>query len=112
MIHYGAFKYLRHRPRNVLIIPNKTILFSIYFNFKVLLGHTRSVTCVALSHNGKLLASGQEIPRGHKAETIMWDYDNRMQLIRLPFHDGKVNYHIVYFYCSGVLSYSNGSENV
>ena len=73
--------------------------FSISY-FKVLLGHTRSITCVALSHNGKLLASGQEIPRGHKAEIIIWEYDNRMQLIRLPFHDGKVNYvadTIVYF---------------
>ena len=39
---------------------------------KLMRGHDDVVTCIALSHNGKLLASGQ---RGENSDIFVWDYD-------------------------------------
>jgi WD40 repeat protein len=38
-------------------------------------GHTNAVSCLALSHDGKKLASGQVADSGFTAEVIIWDLD-------------------------------------
>lgn len=38
-------------------------------------GHTDSVTCVALSPDGKTLASGQKTHIGFKSKIILWDFE-------------------------------------
>lgn len=38
-------------------------------------GHTNTISCVALSKNGKLAASGQMTHSGFQAEVILWDLD-------------------------------------
>ncbi|XP_030317742.1 cilia- and flagella-associated protein 52 [Calypte anna] len=55
-----------------------------------LYGHTNMVSCVALSRNGELLASGQITYMGFQADIILWDFQKRELLARLSRHKGKV----------------------
>ena len=55
---------------------------------KLLRGHDDVVTCIALSHNGKLLASGQ---RGENSDIFVWDYDSGNILYTLSEHDYEVS---------------------
>ena len=61
---------------------------------KLLRGHDDVVTCVALSHNGKLLATGQ---KGENSDIFIWDYDSGNIIYTLSEHDYEVS----------VLSFSN-----
>ncbi|KAH8044466.1 WD repeat-containing protein [Aureococcus anophagefferens] len=47
-------------------------------------GHDDSITCVAMSAKGALVASGQ---RGENADAIVWDYERKSLLFRLSEHD-------------------------
>ena len=55
---------------------------------KLLRGHDDAVTCIALSHNGKLLASGQ---KGENSDIFVWDYDSGNILYTLSEHDYEVS---------------------
>ncbi len=43
-------------------------------------GHTDNVTCVAMSHDGNILATGQKCISGVKADVIMWDLTGAYKL--------------------------------
>lgn len=51
-------------------------------------GHDDSITCVAMSPRGSLVASGQ---RGENADAIVWHYRDRRLLFRLSEHDHSVS---------------------
>ena len=55
---------------------------------KLMRGHDDVVTCIALSHNGKLLASGQ---RGENSDIFVWDYDTGNIIYTLSEHDYEVS---------------------
>lgn len=54
---------------------------------KLLRGHDDVVTCIALSHNGELLASGQ---RGDNSDIFVWDYRTGNIIYTLSEHDFEV----------------------
>lgn len=47
-------------------------------------GHDDFVTCLAVSHNGNLLASGQQ---GANADLVLWDYNTGELKFRWQEHD-------------------------
>ena len=51
-------------------------------------GHDEQITCLAVSHAGKMIASGQ---RGDNSDILIWDYDTRQALFRLSEHDYEVS---------------------
>jgi len=60
-------------------------------------GHTGDITCMAISQDGKFLASGQQTHLGFKAKIIIWDLDAAKEDSRTavlheltPFHSTKV----------------------
>lgn len=55
-----------------------------------LTGHTDNVSCVTVSRDGALLASGQETHMGFKAPVIIWDFDSKREYCRLINHKVKV----------------------
>lgn len=54
---------------------------------RFLKGHDDQVTCIAISHNGKLLASGQ---RGDNSDVLVWSYDTGKLLYKLSEHDYEI----------------------
>ena len=52
-----------------------------------LTAHDDLITCIAVSHNGKLLASGQQ---GDNSDIVIWDYETKRPLFRLSEHDYSV----------------------
>ncbi|XP_077314728.1 cilia- and flagella-associated protein 52 [Lithobates pipiens] len=53
-------------------------------------GHTNNVSCVAVSKNGRYLASGQVTYMGFKADIFLWDYAKRESCGKLTLHKVKV----------------------
>ncbi|XP_040187051.1 cilia- and flagella-associated protein 52 [Rana temporaria] len=53
-------------------------------------GHTNNVSCVAISKNGRYLASGQVTYMGFKADIFLWDYAKRESCGKLTLHKVKV----------------------
>ncbi|NXP53259.1 CFA52 protein, partial [Heliornis fulica] len=53
-------------------------------------GHTDKVSCVVVSRNGVYVASGQVTSMGFKAEIILWDFQGKELLARLPLHKGGI----------------------
>jgi WD40 repeat protein len=70
----------------------------------ILRGHDDEVTCIALSNNGKLLASGQ---KGENSDILIWDYNQRKVLFTLSEHDYAVTF--LQFSKDDRLLYSNGN---
>ena len=54
---------------------------------KFLRGHDDQISCLALSKNGNLIASGQT---GERADVIVWDYATQTPKYRLQEHDEGV----------------------
>lgn len=50
-------------------------------------GHDAHITCLAMSHSGRLLASGE---RGKRADVLIWDYASKRMLFRLSEHDAGI----------------------
>lgn len=71
---------------------------------KILKGHDDEVTCIALSHDGKLLASGQ---KGENSDIFVWEYETRKILYTLSEHDYAVT--CLQFSKDDRLLYSNGN---
>ncbi|NXO05333.1 CFA52 protein, partial [Rhinopomastus cyanomelas] len=53
-------------------------------------GHTNNVSCVAVSRNGKYIASGQVTFMGFKANIILWDFQKKQSLAQLSLHKGRI----------------------
>ncbi|XP_022080542.1 cilia- and flagella-associated protein 52-like [Acanthaster planci] len=53
-------------------------------------GHTDDVSCVAISKDGKYIASGQVTYMGFKANIIIWDFNEKELYCRLELHKVKV----------------------
>ncbi|TPX43498.1 hypothetical protein SeMB42_g04690 [Synchytrium endobioticum] len=53
-------------------------------------GHTNAISCLAVSKDGKLIASGQVTHMGFQADIIIWDFETRRLLRRLALHKVKV----------------------
>ena len=50
-------------------------------------GHTGDVTCLAVSHDGTMLATGQQSEEGARADVLVWDLEVnglRRRLLPLP----------------------------
>jgi WD40 repeat protein len=67
-------------------------------------GHDDEVTTIAVSHNGRLIASGQ---KGENSDILVWDYQTRRKLFTLSEHDYSVT--IMKFSNDDSLLYSNGN---
>ena len=55
---------------------------------KLLRGHDDVVTCISLSHNGELLASGQ---KGKNSDIFVWNYKTGNVIYTLSEHDYEVS---------------------
>uniref|UniRef100_A0A8C4VB53 Cilia- and flagella-associated protein 52 n=1 Tax=Falco tinnunculus TaxID=100819 RepID=A0A8C4VB53_FALTI len=53
-------------------------------------GHTNNVSCIVVSRNGVYVASGQVTYMGFKADIILWDFQRKELLARLPLHKGRI----------------------
>lgn len=53
-------------------------------------GHSSTVTCIAVSSDGRYVASGQETYQGFKADIIVWDFETMSELYRFVLHKVKV----------------------
>ena len=49
--------------------------------------HDDQITCVAVSNNGNLVASGQ---RGENSDVVIWDFNAKRAIHRLSEHDHEV----------------------
>ena len=52
-----------------------------------LTAHDDAITCLAVSNNGALLASGQ---KGENSDIVVWDYASKQAIYRLSEHDHEV----------------------
>ena len=79
LLHPGQQDYITISGANVIIgdltDPHKQRFFK---------GHDDQVTCVAISHNGKLLASGQ---KGDNSDVLVWAFDQGKLMYKLSEHD-------------------------
>ncbi|KAL2918632.1 hypothetical protein HK105_202033 [Polyrhizophydium stewartii] len=72
-------------------------------------GHTNVVSCIAISKDGKQIASGQVTHMGFQADIIIWDFEERKLLRRLTLH--KVKVQALAFSPSGKYLASLGGED-
>jgi len=83
LLHPGQKDYISISGANVIIgdiaDPHKQ---------RFLKGHDDQVTCVAVSHNGKLLASGQ---KGDNADILVWSFDQGKLMYKLSEHDHEIS---------------------
>jgi cilia- and flagella-associated protein 52 len=50
-------------------------------------GHSDRVTCIAVSHDGTLIASGQRVAHGYKSRIILWDFETGARLETWEMHN-------------------------
>ncbi len=74
-------------------------------NQHFLRGHDDQITCLDLSCNGKMIASGQ---RGDSSDILIWDYENKKAVFRLSEHDQQVD--CLHFSHDDLLLISSGSQ--
>lgn len=53
-------------------------------------GHDRSVSCLSLSHDSRMLATGQITYMGFPAVVIIWDLATGSVMQKLSLHKGKI----------------------
>ena len=53
-------------------------------------GHDNEITCLTVSKNGNLLASGQKTHSGFQADIIVWNFGSKTQLYKLRMHKVSV----------------------
>ena len=49
-------------------------------------GHDNTISCLAVSNDGRMLASGQETHQGFNADIIIWDFEEKVEKHRLSLH--------------------------
>ena len=54
----------------------------------ILRGHDDLVTCMTLSNNGKMLATGQ---KGDNSDILVWDYEEKKVIFKLSEHDYEIS---------------------
>jgi len=54
----------------------------------ILRGHDDVVTCMTLSNNGKLLATGQ---KGDNSDILVWEYEQKRIIFKLSEHDYEIS---------------------
>ena len=81
-LHPGGREY-------VLIVGSSIVVRDIQdpHNQHFLTAHDDTVSCLAISNNGTMLASGQ---RGENSDIVVWDYSNKQAVYRLSEHDHEV----------------------
>lgn len=52
-----------------------------------LTAHDDLISCISVSNNGQLIASGQ---RGDNSDVVIWDYESKTAKFRLSEHDYAV----------------------
>lgn len=57
-------------------------------NQHFLTAHDDQITCLAISNQGRLLASGQ---KGENSDVVIWDFDAKKAIYRLSEHDHEVS---------------------
>lgn len=82
LFHPDGNKYIFSSGANVII---GDLIDPHIKNF--LRGHDDVVTSLALSSQGRLIASGQ---RGEHSDILLWDYHSKSLLYRFEEHDGKI----------------------
>jgi WD40 repeat protein len=55
-----------------------------------LIGHNNSISCIAVTKDGRYVASGQNTYMGFKADIIIWDFETKKLYARLVLHKVKV----------------------
>lgn len=58
-------------------------------NQHFLTAHDDQITCLAVSNQGGLLASGQ---RGDNSDVVLWDYNSKRAMYRLSEHDYEITH--------------------
>ncbi|KAF5832700.1 flagellar associated protein [Dunaliella salina] len=85
---------LPHPDGRTIIYPlGSTIVLRDKFDSRAqefLQGHSDKVSAMALSKNGRYLATGQVTYMGFTADIIIWDLENRQLLHRMGLHKVKV----------------------
>eukprot|EP00051_Salpingoeca_urceolata_P031661 m.12474 g.12474 ORF g.12474 m.12474 type:complete len:611 (-) comp4265_c0_seq1:143-1975(-) len=82
-----------HPDRDTLVFPLgcTVVLESIRSGKQQFLhGHASDVSCIAVSHDGSLIAAGNQTYMGFQAEIIVWDFETGNELNRLKLHKVKV----------------------
>ncbi|CAI2361150.1 unnamed protein product [Moneuplotes crassus] len=74
-------------------------------NQHFLRGHDDQITCLDLSCNGKMIASGQ---KGDNSDILIWDYESKKAVFRLSEHDNQVD--CLHFSHDDMLLISSGDQ--
>eukprot|EP00940_MAST-03C_sp_MAST-3C-sp2_P002750 g2750.t1 len=85
LIYHPNGRFVLYPLGTTIVIKN---LMTGHLDF--LRGHSNKISCLALSNNGKMLASGQETHMGFVADTIIWDLETLSIKHRLKLHKGSV----------------------
>ena len=94
--------------KNYLYIAGSVIVIAEMNDANVqefLRGHDDEITCIAISNNGKLIASGQ---KGTNSDLIIWDFHERKMLYKLSEHDFRIE--LLSFSQDDKLLFSSGNS--
>lgn len=82
--------HLHPNVRDYLLVAGSSIVVRDIqdpHNQSFLTAHDDSITCLAVSGNGNLLASGQ---RGENSDIVVWNFASKQAIYRLSEHDHEV----------------------
>jgi WD40 repeat protein len=82
--------YLHPSLREYILVAGSSLVvrdLSDPHNQHFLTAHDGQITCLAVSNNGTMLASGQ---RGENSDIVVWDFANKKAVFRLSEHDHEV----------------------
>jgi len=117
----GCIGFSGEVPHSVAVHPDREhVLYPLGCNVVVekiagkktqsfLQGHNDFVSCVNVSKDGKLVATGQQTHMGFEAEIIIWDFETRTEIRRFKLHRVKVQ--ALSFSPSGKYLVSLGGED-